>query len=86
MPRPKIPRRICSHPQHRCFKPNGIPLPQLEQVMLARDEFEALRLVDREGLQQQQAAAEMGYRARRWLTSSNGHALSCWTASVMARH
>ncbi|MFS6804367.1 DUF134 domain-containing protein [Edwardsiella tarda] len=60
MPRPKIPRRICSHPQHRCFKPNGIPLPQLEQVMLARDEFEALRLVDREGLQQQQAAAEMG--------------------------
>ncbi|ACY84484.1 DNA-binding protein [Edwardsiella piscicida] len=37
-----------------------MPLQQLEQVTLARDEFEALRLVDREGLQQQQAAAEMG--------------------------
>ncbi|WHP81849.1 DUF134 domain-containing protein [Edwardsiella anguillarum] len=37
-----------------------MPVCQLEQVTLARDEFEALRLVDREGLQQQQAAAEMG--------------------------
>ncbi|MDA6077791.1 DUF134 domain-containing protein [Edwardsiella anguillarum] len=37
-----------------------VPVCQLEQVTLARDEFEALRLVDREGLQQQQAAAEMG--------------------------
>jgi predicted DNA-binding protein (UPF0251 family) len=59
MPRPKIPRKICGRPANSCFKPNGIPLKQLEQISLLDDEFEALRLVDCLGMQQQQAAAEM---------------------------
>ncbi|KFZ37682.1 hypothetical protein HR45_09695 [Shewanella mangrovi] len=59
MGRPKIPRIICGQPADSCFKPNGIPMTQLEQVSLNPDEFEALRLVDLQGMQQQQAAVEM---------------------------
>ncbi|OCA60762.1 hypothetical protein A9R10_13200 [Aeromonas piscicola] len=60
MPRPKIARQICGRPAKSCFKPNGRPMHQLEQITLAADEFEALRLVDLEGMQQQQAALVMG--------------------------
>ncbi|GGI80304.1 DUF134 domain-containing protein [Shewanella gelidii] len=60
MGRPKIPRTICGKPANSCFKPNGIPMHRLENVPLADDEFEALRLVDLQGMQQQQAAVEMG--------------------------
>jgi len=60
MSRPKIHRKICGRPKGNCFKPNGVPIAELEQVVLERDEFEALRLVDREGMQQQQAAINMG--------------------------
>ncbi|WP_438270835.1 DUF134 domain-containing protein [Shewanella metallivivens] len=60
MARPKIPRTICGQPANICFKPNGIPMTQLEQVPLAEDEIEALRLVDLLGMQQQEAAKSMG--------------------------
>ena len=60
MPRPKITRKICGHPANSCFKPNGRPLSQLERLTLEADEFEALRLVDFQGMQQQQAALMMG--------------------------
>ncbi|AMG01829.1 DUF134 domain-containing protein [Vibrio mimicus] len=59
MARPKIPRRIGCHPPAACFKPNGVPMSQLDSVELAPDELEALRLVDQLGLQQQQAALQM---------------------------
>ncbi|WJV52271.1 DUF134 domain-containing protein [Prodigiosinella aquatilis] len=60
MPRPKIPRIICGRPANSCFKPNGRSMNQLERVYLKEDEFEALRLVDLMGMQQQEAAVEMG--------------------------
>ena len=60
MPRPKIARRICGRPASSCFQPNGVPMHALAQVALAADEFEALRLVDLEGMQQQEAARLMG--------------------------
>ncbi len=60
MPRPKVPRKICGYPARSCFKPNGIPMGELEKIKLESDEFEALRLVDLEGMQQQEAAKEMG--------------------------
>ena len=41
------------------FKPRGVPLIKLENVSLAKDEFEALRLKDVEGLEQEQAALKM---------------------------
>lgn len=59
MPRQKIPRRICSIPKCSYFKPNGIPVAQLEVVVLADDEREAMCLVDQQGLQQIQAAEAM---------------------------
>jgi len=60
LPRPKIQRTICGAPANSCFKPNGIPMKQLEQIALDSDEFEALRLVDLLKLQQQHAAIQMG--------------------------
>jgi predicted DNA-binding protein (UPF0251 family) len=41
------------------FKPRGIPLSTLEEVVLSVDEFEAIRLADLEGLYQEQAAERM---------------------------
>jgi len=35
MPRPKIARQICGRPANSCFKPNGRPMHQLEQVKAA---------------------------------------------------
>ncbi|MBK5073521.1 DUF134 domain-containing protein [Budviciaceae bacterium CWB-B4] len=60
MSRPKIPRKICGQPANSCFKPNGIPMRLLDEVQLYDDEFEALRLVDYLGMQQQEAAIQMG--------------------------
>lgn len=60
MPRPKMPRRICGKPHTSCFKPNGVPMTELEIITMALDEFEAMRLVDYQGMQQLQAAEMMG--------------------------
>jgi predicted DNA-binding protein (UPF0251 family) len=46
-------------PGSEYFKPRGIPLSMLEEVILAVDEFEAIRLADLEGLYQEQAAEKM---------------------------
>jgi predicted DNA-binding protein (UPF0251 family) len=46
-------------PESNYFKPRGIPLTALEEVVLAVDEFEAIRLADLEGLYQDQAAEKM---------------------------
>lgn len=60
MPRPKIQRNICGRAAYSCFKPNKVSMAQLEQIALEKDELEALRLVDMNGLQQLQAAEIMG--------------------------
>jgi predicted DNA-binding protein (UPF0251 family) len=59
MPKPKKDRFVQQPPSVAYFKPQGIPMFQLEQVVLGVDEYEALRLVDLEGLQQQEAAERM---------------------------
>jgi predicted DNA-binding protein (UPF0251 family) len=46
-------------PESDYFKPRGIPLSMLEEVILTVDEFEAIRLADLEGLYQEQAAEKM---------------------------
>jgi predicted DNA-binding protein (UPF0251 family) len=46
-------------PESNYFKPRGIPLSMLEEVILNVDEFEAIRLADLEGLYQEQAAEKM---------------------------
>ncbi|AGA89676.1 putative DNA-binding protein [Thioflavicoccus mobilis 8321] len=59
MPRPHLPRRIGQRPQATYYKPAGVPLHRLQEVVLALDELEALRLVDMEGLYQEAAAERM---------------------------
>lgn len=59
MPRPKFCRKVCCMPGNNYFKPKGIPLAMLAEVILHLDEFEAIRLADYEGLYQEDAAAQM---------------------------
>jgi predicted DNA-binding protein (UPF0251 family) len=59
MARPINCRRVGFMPQSDYFKPRGIPLSMLEEVILTVDEFEAIRLADLENLYQEQAAEKM---------------------------
>jgi len=59
MPRPRLCRRIDFSPNVRYFKPQGIPLRELEEIELTLEELEALRLKNVEGLEQIEAAKKM---------------------------
>jgi len=59
MVRPRLPRRIDFEPGTTYFKPAGIPLRTLEEVVLSYEEAEALRLKDVEGLGQTESAKKM---------------------------
>lgn len=59
MPRPHKPRHVRHEAAAVYFKPAGVPLRDLEDVALGRDELEALRLADLEGLSQEEAGAMM---------------------------
>ena len=59
MARPRNCRRVGSMPESNYFKPRGIPLSMLEEVILTVDECEAIRLADLESLYQEQAAEKM---------------------------
>ena len=59
MPRPKQERKISNPPLMQGFKPFGIPRRMLSQVSLLYDEYEAIRLLDYEGMNQDQAAVQM---------------------------
>lgn len=59
MSRPKKPRFLRFKPDVCYFKPQGIPLRILEEMVLLPDEVEALKLHDVDELEQTQAAAKM---------------------------
>ena len=59
MTRPKKPRRLRFKPDVHYFKPQGIPLRMLDEVILEHDELEALKLHDIDGLNQVDAAKQM---------------------------
>ncbi|HOL16869.1 MAG TPA: DUF134 domain-containing protein [Bacillota bacterium] len=59
MPRPHKPRRVQALPQVTYFKPTGIPMSYLEEIVLTVDELEALRLKDLEKLEQHDCAVRM---------------------------
>ena len=59
MTRPKI-RRHCRFRPCACyFKPRGIPMRHLDEVVLERDELEALKLHDVDELEHTEAAKRM---------------------------
>ena len=60
MPRPLKRRRVNCVPAASYFKPVGIPLRELEEIVLGLDELEAMRLTDLGGLYQLDAAEKMG--------------------------
>jgi predicted DNA-binding protein (UPF0251 family) len=60
MARPKCCRRIAWELDCRIFKPCGVRISSLEEVVLSMDEFEAIRLADLERLYHEQAAEKMG--------------------------
>lgn len=59
MPRPRKPRCLRFKPSVYYFKPQGIPLRELEEVVLEDDELEAIKLHDVDGLEQIAAAKKM---------------------------
>jgi predicted DNA-binding protein (UPF0251 family) len=59
-PRPRKKRCCEGNFCGQAFKPSGVPLHNLQQITLQRDELEALKLCDLEGLFQEQAGERMG--------------------------
>ncbi len=53
-------RKICFNAKFKFFKPQGISLSELEEIILLAEELEALRLKDYLDLDQNKAAEEMG--------------------------
>ena len=60
MPRPRLRRWVASTPKATYFKPQGIPLSDLEEIRLSVEGLEALRLADLNGLTTDAAAVGMG--------------------------
>lgn len=59
MSRPKTHRRIQFMPSVYYFKPRGIPLRELDEVVMMPDELEAIKLHDVDNLEQIDAAKKM---------------------------
>ena len=59
MPRPKLKRLIVNPPIMEGFKPFGIPMTDLEPVILLYEEYESIRLSDYEGFTQEKSAERM---------------------------
>ena len=58
MPRPKKYRSVCALPQTLSFAPEGTS-DYAEAVILTVEEYEAIRLIDKEGLSQEQCSERM---------------------------
>ena len=57
MPRPQRCRRICGLPEHTKFAPEAAECG--DAIALSLDEYESIRLMDREGLTHEQCAEVM---------------------------
>lgn len=59
MPRPRLCRNIEFNPNITYFKPQGVPMRELEIVELTAEEIEAYRLRHINDMEQQEAADKM---------------------------
>ena len=59
MVRPRLCRKIQFNPNVTYFKPQGVPMRNLEVVELTSEEVEALRLRNIKDLEQEEAAKKM---------------------------
>jgi predicted DNA-binding protein (UPF0251 family) len=83
LPRPIKPKLVQESPRAAYFKPRGIPINQLEETVLKIEELEALRLVDMEGMYQEDAAREMGV-SRQTIQRMLGEARAKVTGALFA--
>ena len=58
MARPTRCRRICTEPAYDCFQPDGVLTD--EEIVMALDEYETIRLIDLEKRTHEQCAKQMG--------------------------
>ena len=58
MARPRKCRRVCGMPRNNSFAPMGL-WDGTERIIMAVDEYETIRLIDLEGLTQEQCAKSM---------------------------
>jgi len=87
MGRPRKKRCCRRYNADRVYKPQGIPLRDIETIEITLDQFEAIRLCDIERMDQEEAGQEMGvsrgtiqrmlYTARSEIASAilNNHAI-----------
>ena len=59
MPRPRKCRRVCCMPDSQSFGPLDRGLTERRTIVMTVDEFEAIRLIDLEGLNQEECASRM---------------------------
>jgi predicted DNA-binding protein (UPF0251 family) len=59
MPRPRKLRKVGCNPSAYYFKPRGIPMYELEEVVIDYDELESLRLADFLAFSHEESAKEM---------------------------
>ena len=59
-PRCKKPRNCKCSFKGKAFKPTCIPMSEVERIPLLREELEALKLCDLDGMTQEQAGIKMG--------------------------
>ena len=59
MPRPRKCRRVCCLPDKNLFGPVGAGCPSDTPIILLVDEYEAIRLIDLEGMTQEECAGKM---------------------------
>lgn len=60
MTRPQKNRIVSCPPGAVIYKPSGIPGHKLERVVISLDEYEAINLLDYQGMDQETASVEMG--------------------------
>lgn len=60
MPRPRKWRRVCCMPDNQSFGPLDSISNERKVIVMTVDEFEAIRLIDLEGLSQEQCSERMG--------------------------
>lgn len=58
--RPRLRRTIAGNPESRCYKPCCCPEQEGSGISLQPDEIELIRLIDLEGLEQEEAAEKLG--------------------------
>ena len=59
MPRPRLCRRVSTQPDITYFKPAGIRITEIDEITLTVEEYEAIKLKDLLGLEQEKCARKM---------------------------